>query len=825
MKDLIHTDFKRIFLCLAFLIFLLLCLSSCDKISQFHTHELKLQSSYRFENTTALPLFADLRSDGKPLLITAHPQGAGSYVMLQNLHGKAISQINISEGKISCLKALADPTDNSSWLFYSYNDKEALYLDAVQYTWQVPLKREMKRFEPYPRDDALMDVESYEWTAQILPQFLDDIDDDGRLDLVCLALDGYSVNPRGLMVFDFETGALKWFFRTPCSLTSLHFEDLDNNGKREFIFTNLSFNNTVESRQGLDDHSGHITILDRYGKLETQHKIFDGLGEAKLQVKDVEQDGIPDIFVRISTRGANTESDMILRLDYESGQLKRIKELNLPNTLEFNPSVYHLQRLDNSANYYLVINDNLQGLRLYDKQLIDITPRQVLNIKRVLAIADIKQKGYKTILALGNKDEIVVLNHNYKELTRLRSPFPDKQNIWLEVIDNGRDNERQIAVVSGQTLMLYSLDPIPGSSYIYRLFKASLPLITLILLLFLLYAIILIKKQRQTFVSSLNQLEEGLILVSRKGKISFINKTAAALILGHNPQANLNFLDDSLPGFFHALRSLRSKWTGYEDSQVQIAGKTMRLHIEKYTGLRTRYLICLFSLAQDGHEQSLEWAETARRLSHHVRRHITNVLLALDPLKATENEADKEYLGIIKGEIEKIRIFTHAFQRFTEMRDYELKSQDLVPSIEHALGDVRIPDNVNLIKNYQLNSIHTRIEPIRFEEALVNTINNATEAMPDGGNLQITIKAFPPGKSPKAGRSILVEVEDNGKGIPARYMEDIFKPFFTTNQFGTGIGIPETRKIIDSMGGIFEIESEEGLGTTVLLWLKGEHDD
>ncbi|MCB5265499.1 MAG: hypothetical protein LHW41_04570 [Candidatus Cloacimonetes bacterium] len=806
-------------------VLLLLSLSSCQKVGQFHTHELKLQSSYRFEPTTALPLFADLRADGKPLLITAHAQGSGSYLLLQNLHGKAISQINIAEGKVSSLKAVTDPTDNSSWLFYSYNDGKNLYLNAAQYTWQLPLKREMKSFEPYPRDDYLMDVASYEWTAQIVPQFLDDIDDDGKLDLVCLAIDDYSVNPRGLMVFDFETGALNWFFRTPCNLTSLYFEDLDNDGTREFIFANLAHNNTIESLNGLDDFSGHIAIVDRHGKLLHLHKLFDGLGEAKLQVRDVDQDGILDIYARISTQGANTDSDMILRLSYASGQLKRIQELNLPNTLDFNAAINYLQRLDNSANYYLLINDNLQGLMLYDKHLVDITPRRVPNIKRILAIADIKQKGYKTIFALNNKDEIMVLNHNYKELSKLDKPFPDKQSPWLEVIDNGRGNKRQIAVISRQTLMLYTLDPIPVSSYIYRQLKAYYPLITLALLILLLYAILLIKRQRKGFVESINQLEEGLVLVTRKGKISYINKTGLKLILAHNPKADLQYLDDSLPALSNILKSFRSKWTEYEDSQVQIAGKTIRLHAEKLKGFRSRYLICMFSLTQDGQEQSLEWAETARRLSHHVRRHITNVLLALDPLESTENEAHKEYLEMAKGEIEKIRIFTHAFQRFTEMRDYELKLQDLVPSIEHALKQVRIPDNVNLVKNYKLNSIHARIEPIRFEEALINIINNATEAMPAGGNLQITIKEFPLHKSPKEGRSILVELEDSGKGIPAKYMEDIFKPFFTTNQFGTGIGIPETRKIIESMGGIFEIQSEEAVGTTVSLWLKGEHDD
>jgi hypothetical protein len=58
--------------------------------------------------------------------------------------------------------------------------------------------------------------------------------------------------------------------------------------------------------------------------------------------------------------------------------------------------------------------------------------------------------------------------------------------------------------------------------------------------------------------------------------------------------------------------------------------------------------------------ETLEWAEIARRLSHHVRRHITNVILALDPLNQKADNNAKEYLEIIKSEIEKVRVFTHA---------------------------------------------------------------------------------------------------------------------------------------------------------------------
>ncbi|NLK49486.1 MAG: ATP-binding protein, partial [Candidatus Cloacimonetes bacterium] len=196
-------------------------------------------------------------------------------------------------------------------------------------------------------------------------------------------------------------------------------------------------------------------------------------------------------------------------------------------------------------------------------------------------------------------------------------------------------------------------------------------------------------------------------------------------------------------------------------------------------------------------------------------------LLEKDDLEAGQKE---EYLQIIRDEIEKVRVFTHSFQRFTELKNYDLKLQDIAPSLEHVISHLRLPENITLIKNWTLKSVHAFIEPIRFEEALINLINNAVEAMPDGGTLHVSIKSFPNHSSPKGPLSVLVEIEDNGIGIPEKYLDEIFNPFFTTNQSGTGIGIPESRKIIESMGGEIHIQSEEGVGTVVSLWLKGESD-
>jgi signal transduction histidine kinase len=88
--------------------------------------------------------------------------------------------------------------------------------------------------------------------------------------------------------------------------------------------------------------------------------------------------------------------------------------------------------------------------------------------------------------------------------------------------------------------------------------------------------------------------------------------------------------------------------------------------------------------------------------------------------------------------------------------------------------------------------------------------------MPEGGILRVSLTA-------RTDNKVLIEVEDSGLGIPEKYLIDIWQPFFTTKQSGTGIGLPEVKKILSSMHGEIELISEEGVGTTVSILLIGEN--
>jgi len=104
-------------------------------------------------------------------------------------------------------------------------------------------------------------------------------------------------------------------------------------------------------------------------------------------------------------------------------------------------------------------------------------------------------------------------------------------------------------------------------------------------------------------------------------------------------------------------------------------------------------------------------------------------------------------------------------------------------------------------------------DPVEFEQVLVNLVNNALDAMPHGGCIEIVIAPGP--------GSVHLEVRDTGTGIDPDTMERIFEPFFTNKPpgRGTGLGLSICYGIVQSWGGRIEAESQPGRGTTVRIVL------
>jgi signal transduction histidine kinase len=98
-----------------------------------------------------------------------------------------------------------------------------------------------------------------------------------------------------------------------------------------------------------------------------------------------------------------------------------------------------------------------------------------------------------------------------------------------------------------------------------------------------------------------------------------------------------------------------------------------------------------------------------------------------------------------------------------------------------------------------------------FRRVLVNLLQNAIEAMPEGGELTL--------RGRQAGTRVYLEVQDTGEGIPADQLSQLFVPFHTTKSAGTGLGLYIVREILAAHGGAIIVTSTPDTGTTCLVML------
>ena len=99
----------------------------------------------------------------------------------------------------------------------------------------------------------------------------------------------------------------------------------------------------------------------------------------------------------------------------------------------------------------------------------------------------------------------------------------------------------------------------------------------------------------------------------------------------------------------------------------------------------------------------------------------------------------------------------------------------------------------------------------KLRQAVINLIKNAAESSPAGSAILLRISADT--------QILCMEVSDQGCGIGKEYLSKIFEPFHTTKSYGTGLGLPIVKRIVDSHGGRLSINSTEGAGTMVQMFL------
>ena len=136
---------------------------------------------------------------------------------------------------------------------------------------------------------------------------------------------------------------------------------------------------------------------------------------------------------------------------------------------------------------------------------------------------------------------------------------------------------------------------------------------------------------------------------------------------------------------------------------------------------------------------------------------------------------------------------------------------DLRLVIDGVLASMRIPENVDVSVVFDEGFPELQVDVNLMRRLYTNLINNAVQAMPDGG--QLTVR----GRSTH--EHVFVDIEDTGVGISEKIIGEIFRPLFTTKAKGTGLGLSVCERIVESHGGDILVESEVGVGSTFTVRL------
>ncbi len=206
-----------------------------------------------------------------------------------------------------------------------------------------------------------------------------------------------------------------------------------------------------------------------------------------------------------------------------------------------------------------------------------------------------------------------------------------------------------------------------------------------------------------------------------------------------------------------------------------------------------------------------------RTLAHEVRNPLNNITLSVEQLQAENGAEDLEmYLSIIQRNSKRISdLITELLNssRPTEIVMEETPLQHILDTVMSRAIDRLTLKNINFSLNYPSHPVPVKVDGEKLAIALLNIVINASEALEGiaGGRLLLSL-------GQEEGQAV-VSIEDNGCGIPEESLTRLFEPYFTQKRNGMGLGLAATLNIIKAHGGIVEVTSEVGKGTTFIVTL------
>ena len=216
----------------------------------------------------------------------------------------------------------------------------------------------------------------------------------------------------------------------------------------------------------------------------------------------------------------------------------------------------------------------------------------------------------------------------------------------------------------------------------------------------------------------------------------------------------------------------------------------------------------------------IELGTIAAGVAHEIRNPLASIktFAQLMPERMEDPEFKNEFSKLVLKDVDRITKVIESMLAFARPAQVNIKEQPANDLIEEAILLVQPrlkAKRLELTRAFHENLI-IKVDKHQILQVLVNLLSNAADALPERGKIRVAtgVSQIGAGGGGNGNRGFaVIEVSDNGPGIPAAVRNRLFDPFFTTKKEGTGLGLSISQKIVRDHGGAITVSSVEGKGT------------
>src|SRR5437868_6233843 len=332
----------------------------------------------------------------------------------------------------------------------------------------------------------------------------------------------------------------------------------------------------------------------------------------------------------------------------------------------------------------------------------------------------------------------------------------------------------------------------------------------------------LIDSRRRFIEAVLSSASAGIIGVDGSGSIGILNRSAEKLIGQAESEVLDHPLSEVLPELDEMMKTAREGTQKLVQGQITInrdgheRNLSVRVSAEQTSQSQDSYIITLDDITDlVAAQRTSAWGDVARRIAHEIKNPLTPIQLSAERIRrkfgrtvteAKDKEIFEQCTDTIVRQVDDIRRMVDEFSRFARMPKPVMEGEDVADTVRQAVFLMKVAHpEIDIEAEFKEDPLRAQFDRRLISQAVTNIVKNATEAIE-----QVPLEELGKGRIDvvvsREGEDVLIDVVDNGIGLPKVARSRLLEPYVTTRAKGTCLGLAIVGRVLEDHGGRIELK-------------------